>query len=369
MSTVAVFLGAAGLGLLILGAELLVRGASRLARNFGMSPLVIGLTVVAFGTSAPELFTSVLAGLNGQADLAVGNVVGSNIFNVLLILGISALITPLSVSRQVVRVDTPIMVGVSFLLLGLGWLGEVSKAAGLGMLAALAAYLFLQLRLSRRDEDGARLTPEASRLSAGDQEPSLPGSSLGSGLLTVAGLVGLSLGSTLFIHNATIIAQALGVGELVIGLTLVAGGTSLPEVVASIFAALRGERDMAVGNVIGSNIFNVLGVLGLAALISPTGVAISKTALYADIPVMVASAVACLPVLFTGLRVNRWEGGLFLACYGTYWAWLFLSVARPDHLAGFTSLLWVVLPLTALSLVISVLVSLRKKSTGSSRSG
>ncbi|WP_045218281.1 calcium/sodium antiporter [Desulfonatronum thioautotrophicum] len=370
MNAITVFTCVVGLGLLILSAELLVRGASRLARYSGMSPLVVGLTVVAFGTSAPELFTSVLAGLSGQADLAVGNVVGSNIFNVLLILGISALITPLGVSRQVVRIDAPIMVGVSFLLLGLGWLGHVSRAAGLGLCVALAAYLFLQLRLSSRDEPrGASPALGADRPSPDKQEPVRPKPLSASVLLTLAGLVGLGVGSTLFIRNAAVIAQALGVSELVIGLTLVAGGTSLPEVAASIVAALRGERDMAVGNVIGSNIFNVLGVLGLTSLIAPSGVAISKTALYADIPVMVASAAACLPVMFTGLRINRWEGGLFLAFYGTYCTWLFLSTARPDHLVDFTSLLRIILPLTAISLAISVLASIRKESSGPSRTG
>jgi cation:H+ antiporter len=340
---------AGGLLLLIVGAELLVRGASRLARSFGVSPLVIGLTVVAFGTSAPEMAVSVQAAWKGQADLAFGNVAGSSIFNVLFILGVSACLAPLVVARQVVRQEVPVMVAVT----GLAWLlaadGAVGRGEGLLLVLGLALYTCIQIlqgRRAARDEPASPVPPPRRALPA---------------LAVLAGLGLLVLGSRLFVGGAVELARILGLSELVIGLTIVAAGTSLPEVATSILAAVRGERDIAVGNVVGSNLFNLLGVLGVSAAVAPAGVPVAPGALAFDVPVMFAAAVACLPIFFTGHRIARWEGLLFLGYYGAYVAYLILAAASHDALPRFSAImLSYVLPLTAVTLAVTVLRALRQ---------
>lgn len=333
-----------GLLLLVLGAELLVRAASWLAGAIGVPPLVIGLTVVAYGTSAPELAVSVRAGLAGTSDLALGNVVGSNIFNVLLILGISALIAPLAVSRQLVRLDVPIMIGASVLVIALGADGAIGTPDAALLLALAVVYSLLQIVLGRREGDpdgeGARGTRGGSR-----------GWPLQLGVLAL-GLVLLVAGSRWLVDGAVAIARAVGVGELVIGLTVVAAGTSLPELATSLIAVLRGERDMAVGNVVGSNIFNLLVVLGAAGLATAGGVAVVPAALRFDLPVMLAVAIACLPVFFSGYRIARWEGGIFVGYYLFYTVYL-LQAASGRAVTGLEgALLWFALPLTALTLLV-----------------
>jgi cation:H+ antiporter len=282
-----------GLVLLVVGAELLVRGASRLAASFGVSPLVVGLTVVAFGTSAPELAVSIGSAVAGDADIAVGNVVGSNIANVLLILGLSAVIIPLIVKSQLVRFDVPIMIGASILLVVLALDGLLGRADGALMFALVITYVIVLIRKSRREtaEVLAEFGAEYS-----EESPSVP-VNLG---LVVVGLGMLVLGSDLLVSAAVAVAERLGVSELVIGLTLVAIGTSMPEIATSIMAAIRGERDIAVGNVVGSNIFNILTVLGLTSLVAPDGVAVAQSALDFDLPFMVAVSIACLPIFLTG---------------------------------------------------------------------
>ncbi len=302
------FLLTIGFILLTGGAESLVRGASGIASRLGIPPLIVGLTVVAFGTSAPELAVSIAAAWSGQADLALGNVVGSNIFNILLILGISALITPLAIGSQLIRIDVPLMVGASVLVLVFALDGHIDRLEGGVLFSGLLAYIGFQVRQGRRE-----------RLVNGDD----PGQATQSRwwldpLLVLGGLAILVMGSRLLVSSAVAIAQSLGVSELVIGLTIVAGGTSLPEVATSVIASLRGQRDIAVGNVVGSNVFNLLGVLGLAALISPAGIGVAQQALVFDLPVMVAAAVACLPIFITGREIARWEGALFLAYYLAY---------------------------------------------------
>jgi cation:H+ antiporter len=353
---------AGGLVLLTLGGTLLVRGASDLARAFGLSPLVIGLTVVAFGTSAPELAASVAAGLRGEGDIAFGNVVGSNIFNVLLILGASALITPLVVAQKLVRLDVPIMIGLSFLVLGLGANGWIGRFEGALLVAGLVAYVIVVIRCARVETDAVR--SEYAR------EYADPGARRGRGgamLVAAAGAVVLGLallvwGSRWLVAGAAGTAQALGASEFVIGLTIVAAGTSLPEVVTSLLAAAKGERDIAVGNVVGSNIFNILGVLGLAAIVAPDGIAVSPAALRFDVPVMIAAAVACLPIFFTGHRIFRGEATLLLAYYGAYVAFLVLDAVEHDHLPVFSGIMLAfVLPLTAVGLAITVLQELRAR--------
>lgn len=342
----------AGLALLIIGAEILVRGASRLAAAFGISPLVIGLTVVAFGTSSPELAVSVQSALAGQADIALGNVVGSNIFNILFILGISALIIPLVVAQQLVRLDVPIMIGVSVLVYLFGLNGQISRLEGLLLFAGIVAYTGFLIRQSRKE---TKEVQEEYAQEFGDGKPRGAGQYLLNLVLVVAGLALLVLGARWLVDSAVSLAQALGLSELIIGLTIVAAGTSMPEVATSIVAAIRGERDIAVGNVVGSNIFNLLAVLGLTSLVAPDGVPVPAAALAFDLPVMTAVAVACLPVFFTGFRIARWEGALFLGYYAAYVLYLILDATQHDALPLFSNvMLLFVVPLTVLTLVVLV---------------
>ena len=348
-----------GLALLLVGAEMLVRGASRLALATGMSPLVIGLTVVALGTSTPELAVSIGAANSGAPDIALGNVVGSNITNVLLILGVSALIAPLIVARQLIRVDVPIMLGVSVLALVLALDGGIGRVDGAILAALLVGYTLLQVGLGRSDPaagDTALVTV--------DGPPRGTRAWVMNVALVGGGLALLILGANWLVDSATLIARQFGLSELVIGLTVVAVGTSMPEIATSIIATIRGQRDLAVGNVVGSNIFNLLGVLGLAAVISPTGIPVSPAAVNFDIPVMMATAMACLPIFFTGHSIQRWEGGVFLGYYVAYTAYLLLDAAGHDALPDFRlAMLWVVMPLTAVTLTVVTWRHLRSRGT------
>lgn len=345
---------AVGLGLLIAGGELLVRGASRLAVRFGIRPLVVGLTVVAFATSAPELAVSVQAVHSGSGDLAVGNLVGSNIANVLLILGLSALMAPLAVSIRVIRIDVPLVIGASILLLVLGMDRVISAGEGLLMAGLLTGYVIWSLSAASERPD-----PDQDTASEAEQAG---GSAVGDGLLILFGLGLLALGGNWLVQGAVEIARLFGVQELVVGLTLIAVGTSLPELVTSVIAMLRGARDMAVGNVLGSNLFNILGVLAITGILSPDGLPVPSVALSLDIPVMIAAAVACLPIFFTGHRIARWEGGLFCGYYLAYTVYLVLDAM--DHGAE-DEFVWVmalfVLPLTLLTLVVCSFRAWREK--------
>ena len=341
----------AGLVLLVLGAEVLVRGATQLARAMHVSPLVIGLTVVAYGTSAPELAVGVTSGLAGQPDVAIGNVVGSNIANVLLILGLSALVSPLIVSRQLIRVDVPLMVVVSVLVLLLSLDGRVSTLEGLVLVALAAVYSIATVRKSRKEGLAER---DAAIEAGGTSAPSRTGKAL---LLDVAlivvGLLMLVLGSRWLVDSAVVFARLLGVDELVIGLTVVAVGTSLPEAAASIAAVVHGERDMAVGNVVGSNIFNLLLVLGAAAFVTPGGVPVAHAALTFDLPVMVAVAIACMPIFASGHHIARWEGAMFVAYFVAYVGYLVLDATGHHALPAYSAVMATfALPLTAVTLLV-----------------
>jgi cation:H+ antiporter len=328
----------AALVLLVAGGEVLVRGAARLAAGLGVTPLVIGLTVVAFGTSSPELAVSLRAAFAGQTDLAVGNVVGSNIFNVLFILGASGIIVPLVVSEQLVRIDIPIMVGISLMVLLLALDGHIGRPdAGL-LVLSLVAYIGLQVRLSRR-------TP------SNGETPVRTGHPVTNLMLIVFGLGLLTLGSNWLVSAASQIAATLGITHLVIGLTVVAAGTSMPEVVTSIVAGFRGQRDIAIGNVIGSNIFNLLAVLGITGVFAPAGLHVPPSAISMDIPVMLAAAVLCLPV-FIGYTINRWEGMLFLGYYLAYSTYLVLQASSHDSLVQYRGFILIVLPLTLMTLLV-----------------
>jgi cation:H+ antiporter len=351
----------AGLVLLVAGAEVLVRGAAKLAAQFGIPPLIIGLTVVAFGTSAPETAVSVQAALNGSGDIAIGNVVGSNIANVLFILGLTALIAPLIVSRQLIRLDVPIMIGASLVTYALARDGALSRLDGAVLFVAIICYTLFLIQSSRRANAEATATDEFAKEFAADANPKPYSSYMNAGLVIV-GLVLLVIGSNFLVEGAVSLARALGLSELVIGLTVIAVGTSLPELATSILAAIRGERDIAVGNIVGSNIFNLLCVLGLSALAAPQAVAVAASALAFDFPVMIAVAVACLPIFFTGYSIDRWEGLLFLAYYVAYTAYLVMASAGgsfADTLGD--AMIAYVLPLTAITLLVIACQAWRKQ--------
>ncbi|MFI4875921.1 MAG: calcium/sodium antiporter [Blastopirellula sp. JB062] len=336
---------------LVIGGELLVRGAAKLAALAGVSPLVVGLTVVAFGTSAPELAVSLSASLQGNADIGVGNVVGSNIFNVLAVLGLSAAVAPLIVSSQLIRLDVPLMVAISCLTLVLGWDGEISQLDGGLLFAILVVYLFWLVRQSRREQQAVK---DEFSAEYGTAEKMSLGTLLVQLGLIVAGLVALTLGAERLVAGASEIARYFGMSELLIGLTIVAVGTSLPEAAASVTASIRGERDIAVGNIVGSNIFNICCVLGLSALAPPSGIPVSDEALRFDIPVMIAVAIACLPIFFTGYAIARWEGWLFVGYYFAYAGYLILAAVDSEWTHPFGVLmLGFVLPLTAITLLVT----------------
>ena len=293
--------------LLVAGAELLVRAAVRLAAHLRVRPLVIGLSMVAFGSSAPQMAVSLQAALGQSSDIAVGSVIGSNIFNILVTLGLSALIIPLRVARQLVRLDIPLLIGASLLVFALAWNEQLSALDGGVLLAALALYLGLLWRQSRPTARPSRPASDAPRSPW-----------LSSALLMLAGLGLLVFAGHLLLNATVALASKLGLSERIIGLTVVAVSTSLPQLATSLIAALRGQRDIAVGNVIGGNLFNLLGVLGITALLAPVPLSVSPNALDFDLPVMLGVTLLCLPVFYSGYRITRAEGLLFLALYLAY---------------------------------------------------
>ncbi len=312
-----------------MGAELLVRGASQLAIRMGISPLVVGLTIVAFGTSAPELVVSLGASLKGEADVAIGNVVGSNICNILLILGLSAAIVALPVSAQLLRFDLPIMILVSGLVWALCLDKSLSRMEGLGLAGGIVIYTIWNVMASRSKTKREAAALEAQAIADGETvEEVVHGGWSGvvlNSVLVGLGLALLAIGANWFIDSAIRFALELGVSQLVIGLTLVAVGTSLPEVFTSVVAAIRGQQDIAVGNVIGSNIFNILCVLGVSSAASSTGINVSGEALARDFPWMFVVALCCVPIFWTGHRISRREGLLFLGGYIAYTVYLVYS--------------------------------------------
>ena len=340
-----------GFILLVFGAEVLVRGAARLAARFGISPLIIGLTVVAFGTSAPEMAVSTQSAFMGQGDIAIGNVIGSNIFNVLMVLGLSALIIPLVVSRQLVRFDVPIMIAAGFLAWFLALDGSYSRIDGLILFSGIVVYTgYLIISSLKAFKAGKTLASDDEYTT--DINPHRFASLINTAYLVI-GLILLVTGSNLLVTGAVSLAQALGLSELVIGLTIIAIGTSLPELATSLIAAWKGERDLAGGNIVGSNLFNLLAVLGLAGLVSPENIAVARSAIEFDFPVMMAVMVACLPVFFAGYSINRWEGALFLGYYVAYTAYLIMqSNGEPFANTFADAMFGYVVPLTAITLFV-----------------
>jgi len=311
----AVVLVLLGLLMLYFGGDWLVNGSARVATYMQISPMVAGLTVVAFGTSAPELAVSLNAVYTQHEEAVIGNVIGSNVFNVLLTLGISAVIVPLAVHRQVAKLQVPIMIAASILtaLFCIG--GQITRWEGVVLFAGVIVYTTWAIRRSRRETKaivqatGHTIEVDHTR-GRGDMILALS--------KVVVGMTVLVFGADFLVKGAVEIAESLGVSEVVIGLTIIAAGTSLPELAASVVAGLKGERDIAVGNVVGSNLFNLLAILGLTALAGPVPIPIPAETLLVDVPVMVAVALICYPVFIRGYLISRAEGAFFLLCYVAY---------------------------------------------------
>lgn len=346
MSAIDIGLVIAGLALLIAGGEALVRGAGTLASRAGISPLVIGLVVVSAATSAPELAVTVGAVASGEPDLAIGNVVGSNIANILLILGLCAAISPLIIKRQLVRFDMPVMVGLSILFLVVSLDGRINVLDGLLLFGVVVVHAVISIVLGRKEVRAPESKADSMPLN------SKPISLWLATLLLIAGVGLLVLGAQLLVTGAVRIATELGVSSLVIGLTVVAIGTSLPELATSLIAIRRGETDMAVGNVVGSSIFNIGIVIGIPAMLFGEGIPVAGAAIAIDIPLMLAASVALVPLAFTGFVLARWEGALFMLLYVAYTLYVVLASTQHDAATGFTTImLWFVLPLVAITLV------------------
>lgn len=298
-----------GFAALLGGAELLVRGSAAIAKKLGLSPLVIGLTVVAFGTSSPELVVSLSAALNGNPDIALGNVIGSNICNIALILGITSLIYPLSVSKQVIRKEIPIAIAAALLML-LGLIdASLMRWEGLILSLLLIAYLSFSYYASKKE------SLSNNKQSSGEVPAQKQMAASISVIFVIAGLLLLAFGSEYFVKGAVVIATELGISNAVIGLTVVALGTSLPELVTSIVAAVKRQTDIAIGNVIGSNIFNILGILGITSLVTPIH---ANNIRQLDLFIMIGISLLLLPFARTGFRLNRVEGSILLVIYFIY---------------------------------------------------
>jgi cation:H+ antiporter len=322
-TVLALVIGVVGL---VAGAELLVKGAATIASKLGIAPVIIGLTVVAFGTSAPELAVSVSAAFGGNADVALGNVVGSNTGNILLILGASAVVGGLAVQQRIIRFDIPVLIGVSVLAFALSLDNNIGRLDGIVLFAGVVAYVGWLVREARREHDDDVVVEYTESVEA------LEGAALERPLwfnilLVVAGLAVLVVGSQLLVSAASDIAEAAGISDLVIGLTVVAIGTSLPELATSILAAIRGQRDIAVGNVIGSNLFNLLSVLGLTSIVASDGIPVSDVSLRLDFPVMLAATIVLVPIVWNGFEIKRWEGFVLIAFYAAYVAYLVLDAS------------------------------------------
>jgi len=338
---------ALGLGLVALvgGAELLVKGAATIATRLGIAPVVVGLTVVAFGTSAPEFAVSIGASVTGNTDMSLGNVVGSNTANILLILGMSATVSGLIVTQRIIRVDIPVVILVSGVVFLLALNNSIGRVEGIALFVALLVYTGWLIRNAlKKDTKEVMDEYQESIEELEDDVESRPMWVLLA--LIIAGLAALVLGSNLLVNSATDIAESFGVSDLVIGLTVVAIGTSLPELATSVLAAMRGQRDIAVGNVVGSNIFNLLGVLGLSGVLASDGIPVTDEALRLDLPVMMVSALVLIPICWNGFMIKRWEGFLMMAYYFAYVAYLIFRANDSDATDFMRTAALIVIPLT-----------------------
>ena len=348
-----------GLAFLTLGAEWLVRGASSVATRFGIAPIVIGLTVVAFGTSAPEFAVSVQGALTGNSDVAIGNVVGSNTFNILFVLGLSAVIGSLTIEQRIIKRDIPILLAISVVIYGLVWNELVGRIEGVVLFIGIVVYTLWLLRGARKAES-ARVTSEYE-----EAVQQVEGETVTRPLyfqigLVVVGLALLIQGSRFLVSSATTIAEALGVSDLVIGLTVVAVGTSLPELATSVMAAIRGQRDIAVGNVVGSNIFNLLAVLGASAAVSSSGISVNRELIRLDYPVMLAATLVLIPICWNGFAIKRWEGALLTAFYIAYVAYLVMDAGDNTTPELFRTMMLIVVPIVMLAFTATGIQGWRK---------
>jgi cation:H+ antiporter len=319
-----------GLAFLIAGAELVVRGATRLAVSLGVQPLVLGITVVAVGTSAPELAVGITASWQGNGGLAVGNIAGTNVFNVLFILGLSAMLKPLPLHGQILKLELPVTLGAAAMMMGLALDGTLSRLDGLILCAAGVIYTITLVRVSRRE------TP-AGNAAAGDEVAEVDEvfdvdvilrvrrlARTRPGYIAILGLgIVLSVvGANWLVDGSVSVARTFGVSDAIIGLTIVAVGTSAPELVTTIISTIKGDRDVAVGNLLGSSIYNIVAILGLTSLAAPDGLPVAPELLLIDIPLMLCVALACVPVFISGRQISRLEGGIGVATYLGYMAWL-----------------------------------------------
>ncbi len=340
----------AGFIFVLYGASLLVKGASRLALAVGLSPLVIGLTIVAYGTSAPELAVSLQAALAHQDDISLGNIIGSNISNVFLVLGLAAAFRALSVSKQALRVDGPVMLGASALIYSLSLDGRIAQLEGVLLLICGIGYTWISIYISRKQQQ-----QEAKK-----KEKHAGGGKLKNSLFVVAGLILLVAGANALVASSVDIATYLGLSNVVIGLTIIAVGTSLPEIATSFVAGLRGESDIAIGNAVGSNTMNIFIIAGLSSLITPGGLKVSDIVLSTDLPVMMGAAVLCLVVMYSGYSIHRWEGIFFLLFFAAYMAFVVIRNSNPEYTPQISALFYyAVLPITATTAGVSVLRTFR----------
>lgn len=353
-----VFLFITGLGALILGAELFLKAVDHFGLKWGVSPLIMGLTVVAFATGAPELAISIKAAWTGSADLVLGNIIGSNIANILLILGLTAVIAPIDITKRVVRVDVPIVIAASVLLFVLAMDGNLSTQDGVLILLGLVGYsifTFFHIRNNRNQSRNGGI----EEIFEYDEDPEKLGTGFvfyfkNVGLLLI-GLVLIVQGSDWMVESAVTIATVLGFSELVIGLTIVSIGTSLPEIATSLSAARKGKADIAVANVMGSNLYNILLTLGLTLVIAPSMLVVSQKAIQLDLPFMVAVSVACIPIFIAGFNLTRLDGIIFLSYYVAYLSYLGLDALTSPYTALFeTVMFWGIIPATVLYMIFRI---------------
>jgi cation:H+ antiporter len=307
----------AGLAALVVGAEIMVRGGAKVASRFGISPIVVGLTVVSIGTSAPELAVGVVAAVEDNGALAVGNIAGTNVVNLLLVLGLSALLVPLALEMRTLRFELPVMAGAAVLLWLLAFDGVLSRLDGLVLAVGAVAYTVAVVRAARRESQD--VTAEFTEAYPKSDVSGRTAAHVG---MMLAGIAIIVVGAERLVDAAVGMAREFGVSDALIGLTVVAIGTSAPELVTTIVSTLRGERDIAVGNLLGSSIYNILLILGVTCLVPAHGLALPPELVRIDIPIMVAVAVACIPIFISGRRVSRVEGGAMVATYVVYLVFL-----------------------------------------------
>lgn len=341
-----------GLIALIAGAELFLKAVDHFGLKWGVSPLIMGLTVVAFATGAPELAISIKAAASGSADLVLGNIIGSNIANILLILGITSLIATLNITLRVIRIDVPIVIGVSAVLFFLAWDGKLTTLDGVILLGGFIAYsifTYFQIRKGR-DEDNVEEVFQYEK--SVDELAQGAFFYIKNGGFLLVGLALIVLGSNWMVDSAVEIATLLGISELVIGLTIVSIGTSLPEVATSLASARKGNADIAVANVLGSNLYNVLLTLGLTLIIAPNVLTVSADAINLDLPFMVAVSIVCIPIFIAGFNLTRMDGAIFLFYYTSYLTYLVMkSLASPGVDFIEQGMAMVVVPLTVIYMI------------------